>query len=497
MLMHIASKVRSELEELLNDEGYRTSLKQSVLSAKQFVQLVQKTHLPQPLTQLTSQISIRIVTHGTDDIESIRKTIETHYHSVQVGWKSDNSQLTLKFLIPPQAKPQGYRERDDVPALMEISVAASQSEPRMTTDGESIPHLALIMKGGGIKGLAYVGALDLLRDYYDFNWFVGTSAGAITAILLAAGYSVEEMQQILEEKNFKEFFDAPIYMQPVNLLFKQGMHPAKTFTDWIDKLLADKLNKRSRVTLGDIQSQTGNRVTVYASQQRKKSLTFDSTEQPEISAAYAARCSMSIPIIFIPATEQGILAFDGGLQNNFPIRQLTEDHGPIPFVSLYLGSEDFEPLKDQAVWLRVLDIWMSQAEDEYVEEFIEQIVIIDPSPIGFLDFDINKSEKEYLVTCGRIGALKHLHPKNDHSSLPELVEATSTKGKLEPEVFKRYRRRLWISRGRWCLSVALLLVVLYALAQWWFTGTLRLFWVPLIGLFQVRSLHSPVSKYLM
>ena len=186
MLTHVAAAVKSELVELLEDEGYRVDLKTIVLSAKQFNQMVQHKSLHKPLTQLTSQIHIRIFSRGSHELDLIKDTIETHYRAVEAGWKEDRSQLTLKFLIPPQAKPDGYRDRDDVPNLMQVSIVASPSEPRMTTDGDEIPHLALIMKGGGIKGLAYVGALDLLRDQYDFEWFVGTSAGAITAILLAS-----------------------------------------------------------------------------------------------------------------------------------------------------------------------------------------------------------------------------------------------------------------------------------------------------------------------
>ncbi|MEM1336318.1 MAG: patatin-like phospholipase family protein [Bacteroidota bacterium] len=39
----------------------------------------------------------------------------------------------------------------------------------------------LILKGGGIKGIAYVGALKELRAHCNFNWYAGTSAGATTA----------------------------------------------------------------------------------------------------------------------------------------------------------------------------------------------------------------------------------------------------------------------------------------------------------------------------
>lgn len=469
MLSHIAAAVRSELHEFLEDEGFVTGVEHSVLSDTQFGQLVQKTHLPKPLVQLTSQVSLRVITNDVEQIEAIREAIQTHYHSVQAGWKDDDSQLTLRFNIPSQAKPGGYRDRSDVPNLMELTIAASQALPRITADGDEVPKLALVMKGGGIKGLAYVGALEYLRDEYKFNWYVGTSAGAITAILLAVGYEVEELQEILETKKFKDFFDAPFYKQPYNLITKKGLHTAKAFTDWMDELLSSKFDRKpTRVTLGDIQARTGNRVTVYASQQREKVLTFDSENTPEAHAAYAARCSMSIPILFTPETNQGIVAFDGGLQNNFPIRQLREDHGEIPFVSLFLGSEKYEPVKDQTIFFRLIDIWTRQGEDQYVDEFIDHTSVIDPSPVGTLDFDVDASEKKYLVICGRIGALKHLYSEEDRPLLLELQEAINTKSELQVHVDKRSNRRWWKSRCKWGFVCLIPVAFLYLLARWWF-----------------------------
>lgn len=472
MLTHVATSVKSELDELLNDHGYSVHIKQNVLTATQFVELIKKKPSNQPLAEFTSQINIQIVSHGTDDIESVRDTIKTHYQSIQEGWRSDRSQLTLKFLIPPQAKPDGFRDRNDLPSQMQISIATSHSEPRMTIDGDTIPKLALIMKGGGIKGLAYIGALDVLQDEYDFSWFVGTSAGAITAILLAAGYSVEELQEILEEKNFSDFFDANWYQQLLNLITKKGLHPAKAFTDWLDILLSKKLNQLSRVTLGDIEKKTGNRVTVYASQERKKALTFDSVDTPNESAAFAARCSMSIPFYFTPEKDQGVSAFDGGLQNNFPIRKLIEDHGQVPFISFFLGAETFEPIKETTLYMQILNIWLGQGEDEYVEQYREQTIIIDPRPIGTLDFDLTNDEKCFLVTCGKIGAMKHLIPIDEHSSDPDLVEALNLKDSLRPTVDKQSCiRKRWIKgKLRLVLIVIPILACLYILLMWYFGG---------------------------
>jgi hypothetical protein len=224
------------------------------------------------------------------------------------------------------------------------------------------------------------------------------------------------------------------------------------------------------VKLGDIQRKTGNRVTVYASQQRKKALTFDSDDSPDVSAAYAARCSMSIPFIFTPEKEQGISAFDGGMQNNFPIRKLLEDHGDVPFKSFFLGADKFEPIQESSVFMKVLDIMLGQGEDEYVEEHKEHTVIVDPRPVGTLDFDLVDDEKDYLVTCGQIGALKHLLPLDEHSSDSELAEAIENKANLKPTADRMSRRR-WI-KGRVLVTsvIVAVLAVAYFIAKWWFTG---------------------------
>ena len=59
----------------------------------------------------------------------------------------------------------------------------------------------IVFEGGGAKGMAFVGALQVLEaNNITFDRLLGTSAGAITATLLAAGYDSEEMLRALNEK---------------------------------------------------------------------------------------------------------------------------------------------------------------------------------------------------------------------------------------------------------------------------------------------------------
>ncbi|MDQ7860327.1 patatin-like phospholipase family protein [Peribacillus frigoritolerans] len=60
------------------------------------------------------------------------------------------------------------------------------------------PFKNLIFEGGGVKGLAFVGALEILEENHileNIKRFGGTSAGAITALLLGLGYNAKQIRE--------------------------------------------------------------------------------------------------------------------------------------------------------------------------------------------------------------------------------------------------------------------------------------------------------------
>jgi predicted acylesterase/phospholipase RssA len=87
------------------------------------------------------------------------------------------------------------------------------------------------MKGGGVKGIAYVGALQVLEDYeYKFQHYVGTSAGAISAALLAVGYSPQALGDVLATTNFKQFRDGYLLPSLLMLPFRKGLYTGENFS---------------------------------------------------------------------------------------------------------------------------------------------------------------------------------------------------------------------------------------------------------------------------
>jgi predicted acylesterase/phospholipase RssA len=310
------------------------------------------------------------------------------------------------------------------PEVTNSKLTTSQAE-RSTKESH-----ALVMKGGGIKGLAYVGALKELQKYYDFDWFVGTSAGAITAVLLAAGYTTEELEETLSKTNFRKFFDARFYKLPINYYFYRGLYPGEEIKNWINELLSKKLLNETRGIRPVLLRYLPKRVTIYASRKDQDVLEFDSKtpETWKTPVAHAVLCSMAIPIVYQPPQHHGGDVFDGGLQNNYPVDVFLRSHPDTNFVGLYLKPQKDERTKGRPRMLSQLISILTEASDiRALDAHINDTVIIDPRPIRTLQFGLRHSEKEFLLKVGRAAALAFLANQDFPNGPTHELASTATK----------------------------------------------------------------------
>ena len=268
------------------------------------------------------------------------------------------------------------------------------------------------MKGGGVKGLAFAGSIQELERCYQFDTFVGTSAGAIGAALLAAGTSAADLERNLREKRFRDFLDGSYWKLPFEFWWSRGIHPANTLINWVRDLLFERLERRNEVLMHDLPK----RAVVYASTQRRGEVTFDSWgKHDDITVYNAVRCSMSIPYFFQPQWMDNRRVYDGGLLANFPVQIFLNQErertngAPDPFfVALYLGPEKPPPIKPTSVLADLLAIWIERNDPDLLQKYRNQTVLIDTDPIGTIDFDLDDLEKDFLVLQGRVAALNFL-----------------------------------------------------------------------------------------
>ena len=66
--------------------------------------------------------------------------------------------------------------------------------------------VALVLSGGGAKGLAHVGVLKLLEENdIPIDYIVGTSMGGVIGGFYAAGYSADAIEQLVLSPDFQDW----------------------------------------------------------------------------------------------------------------------------------------------------------------------------------------------------------------------------------------------------------------------------------------------------
>ena len=203
----------------------------------------------------------------------------------------------------------------------------------------------LVMEGGGIRGIAYGGALAELErqgQLRELRRVGGTSAGAIQAALLAVGYAPAEIIGIVNELPVQRLNDGQyIFIGGGARLLKQyGWYRGDAFT----KLLAGLVGRQTQrpdLTLGELHALAQQQPTRYrdlyttgTNLTRQCVQVFSYETHPHLRVADAVRISMSIPLYFRavlldaatgqvvaqPAKGQAVeVLVDGGLLANYPL----------------------------------------------------------------------------------------------------------------------------------------------------------------------------------
>jgi NTE family protein len=295
-----------------------------------------------------------------------------------------------------------------------------------------------VFEGGGVKGIGLVGAVAVAEER-GYRWvnLAGTSAGAIVAALLAAGYSAPELKEILEELDYNKFKDAglldkiPLVGPAASVMFEKGIYEGKFFETWIRGLLHNK----NVETFNDLilkeyrdDEQYRFKLRVIASDISRGRLLVlpqdiaDFGIRPEdLNVAAAVRMSMSIPFFYEPVklrnmkTNQVSYIVDGGILSNFPV-WLFDTEGEVPEWPTF-GFKLVEPdeemqiphrIKGPISLLTALFSTMMEAHDaRYIKD--EQFIRTIPIPtlgVGTTEFDISREKSDALYQSGREAAEK-------------------------------------------------------------------------------------------
>lgn len=286
-----------------------------------------------------------------------------------------------------------------------------------------------VFSGGGVKAFAFVGALESIeKRNLHFERVAGTSAGAIIAALLSAGYHYKEIKTLMDDLKLKEFLDPPSITKYIPgsrwllLYFQMGIYKGDKFERWIYNQLA----ARNIYTFGDL-PEGYLKVVVSDLTLGKLIILPDDLERVyginpiDFPIARAVRMSAGFPYFFVPKKLIGenrvkSLIVDGGLLSNFPLwvfeSETNKRKRPILGVKLSDSPQQNNPkkIKNALDMLYALFSTMKQAHDARYISTSEKanIIFIPVKDVETTNLMIEDEVKKKLIKSGKEKATEFL-----------------------------------------------------------------------------------------
>jgi NTE family protein len=259
----------------------------------------------------------------------------------------------------------------------------------------------IVFKGGGAKGMAFVGALEALAEAgHQHRRLIGTSAGAITAVMTGAGYSPQELLAectkidaatgkpvfatfmdppaetsfpkdvvetcetmmlikqaglsllglgVVEEKIIQGLLHLELYRELFSFNECGGFYAGDAALNWVRQRLVQK-GYAADVTWQQFYKTKGKDVSVVTTDVTEEEMVvLNVRTAPDCPVAESVRMSMSIPFVWQEMVwkpewgkyqgrdKTGHIFVDGGVLSNFPLRLIAES---TPDVAAIMGTTD-------------------------------------------------------------------------------------------------------------------------------------------------------------
>lgn len=285
-------------------------------------------------------------------------------------------------------------------------------------------RVGLVLSGGGAKGLTHIGVIRALEENdIPIDYVVGTSMGAIIGSLYAMGYSPDDMKEVISSPDFKRWYTGEIEPK-YQYYFKQNRPTPEFFN--IRFSLKDSISSQAlRIPtnlLSPIQMNLAF-MQLFSQASAASDGNFNKLFIPfrcVASDVYnkkaiihrmgdlgdAVRSSMTFPFVFKPIKINGVLTFDGGIYNNFPVDVMISEFNPdITIGSSVSGNPDIPNENDL---MSQIENMVMQKSDYSLPDSLGVLITFKYHDISLLDFDkIDELEKiGYDRTISMIDSIK-------------------------------------------------------------------------------------------
>lgn len=277
--------------------------------------------------------------------------------------------------------------------------------PHFITSQTEKPKVALVLSGGGAKGIAHIPLLQTLDSLGIVpDLVVGTSMGSIVGGLYAMGYSGDSIAVLVRNIDWDQLLGGKIALRDVSVEEKSEFNKFLINLDLTNgkpslssALLNDQLLREyiTTLTYPAIKIRDFDQLPIPY-----RAVTTDIVNGTEVilgdgSLPMAMRASMSIPGVFKPVPYENTLLVDGGILNNFPV-DVVKNMGDYFIIGSDVGGgmEEKENLNNIATLLFQAAMLTSNLKNPENRKLCD--ILIDHVPsLTFSTSDFNKGNGIY------------------------------------------------------------------------------------------------------
>ena len=288
--------------------------------------------------------------------------------------------------------------------------------------------VALVLSGGGAKGYAHLGVLRVLeKEDIKIDYIAGTSIGALVGTLYSIGYSIDEIEKVLDNLNIESFLESGADLTGLDLDKKETLKKYSFYINF-DNELNYSLPKGLRET-EELYLVVKNLLKNYENTKnfnnfpiplRVVATNLNTGETKSFSEGDIAKiltASMAIPTIFEPVEVNGALYVDGLVSRNLPVEE-AYDMG----ADLVIASDVGTPVvkKDNYNILSVLNQMIAIQSSYITKDSKEKATVLISPDIKNISATDTTKRKDLIdlgevATQGQIAKLREF-PKNSSNN---------------------------------------------------------------------------------
>ena len=265
----------------------------------------------------------------------------------------------------------------------------------------------IYFSGGGICAVAHVGALQELAKHIPLaaikEW-MGVSAGALTAMCLAIGFTLEELADFTTRFDFTQIQQPD---SPTGWILHMGLDTGERLQRLVNACLHVK-GLPTELTFKGLQQRTGMSLRVLATDLNlARGVCFSPTDTPDYPVAVAVCASMTFPFYFQPilCPKTGHSLIDGAVTSNYPMYLLSKEECCRTLCLLLRmeipETESMDDLAPEHLLVRPLSIALLEKTTIEATFYEAECIRIPLGDINIMDFSLSEDVKKGMVGKGQ------------------------------------------------------------------------------------------------